>query len=159
MEVSVFCVTYNHERYIRQCLDSIISQKTNFDFELIVHDDASTDGTSAIIKEYSERYPDKIKSISQKDNQYSKGMIDIPSCFMLSEAKGKYIALCEGDDYWCDQEKLQRQYEAMETNPECGMAVHRSYIAKESGEITAKVIPPCKYWGGYMILDGQSHNT
>ena len=106
--LSICCVTYNHKKYIRQCLDSFLMQKTNFKFEIIIHDDASTDGTADIIKEYYEKYPDIIKPIFQTENQFSQGK-SISKTFIYPRIKGKYVALCEGDDYWTDPYKLQKQ--------------------------------------------------
>ncbi|MFK2238497.1 glycosyltransferase family 2 protein [Bacteroides fragilis] len=106
--VSIFCITYNHSSYIRQCLDGFLIQKTNFPFEVLIHDDASTDDTAGIIKEYEAKYPDIIKPIYQVENQYSKGL-DINIVYNLPRARGKYIAMCEGDDYWIDPLKLQNK--------------------------------------------------
>ena len=128
--VSILCAAYNHERYIRQCLDGFIMQKTNFKYEVIVHDDASTDNTAQIIREYQEKYPDIIKPIYQTENQYSKG-IKITSEILPAFSKGKYIALCEGDDFWTDENKLQMQLEALEQHPECKMCVHKVEIFDE----------------------------
>lgn len=113
--VTIQCLVYNHEPYLRQCLDGFVMQKTNFKFEAIVHDDVSTDGSAAIIREYAERYPDIIKPIFETENQYSKhdGSLDR---IMHEACKGKYIALCEGDDYWIDPLKLQKQVNFMEKN-------------------------------------------
>ena len=118
--VSVSCITYNHETYIAQALDGFFMQKTNFPFEVIVHDDASTDKTADIIREYEKKYPNIIKPIYQTENQYSKrdGTIDR---IMNEACKGKYIALCEGDDYWIDEDKLQMQVDFFENNSEYGM--------------------------------------
>ena len=118
--VSVSCVTYNHSKYIRQCIDGFLMQKTNFAFEILIHDDASNDDTADIIREYEFKYPDKIKPIYQTENQYSKG-ISPTFKFNFPRAKGKYIALCEGDDYWTDPYKLQKQVDFLEANPEYGM--------------------------------------
>ena len=105
--VSIQCLVYNHEPYLRQCLDGFVMQKTNFRFEAIVHDDASTDGSAAIIREYSEKYPDIIKPIYEAENQYSKhGGFSALFDILNSACKGKYIAMCEGDDYWIDPMKL-----------------------------------------------------
>lgn len=117
--VSICCLTYNHSKYIRQCLDGFMIQKTSFLFEVLIHDDASTDGTQEIIDEYKNRYPDIIKPIYQKENQYSKG-IDVSKVYQFSRAKGKYIALCEGDDYWTDSFKLQKQVNAIEQDDKIG---------------------------------------
>ncbi|MBQ4588440.1 MAG: glycosyltransferase [Bacteroidaceae bacterium] len=124
--VTIRCLTYNHEPYIRQCLDGFVMQKTNFRFEAIVHDDASTDGTATIIKEYAEKYPDIIKPIFQKENQYSKHNGSI-SKIMNEYTHGKYIALCEGDDYWIDPLKLQKQVDFLETHHDYGIC-HTAYI-------------------------------
>lgn len=114
--VTIRCLAYNHEPYIRQCLDGFVMQKTNFRFEAIVHDDASTDGTAAIIKEYAEKYPDIIKPIFETENQYSKRDGSIRR-IMNEHTHGKYVALCEGDDYWIDPLKLQKQFDFLERNP------------------------------------------
>lgn len=124
--VTIWCTAYNHENYIRQCLDGFVMQKTSFRFEAIVHDDASTDKTAAIIKEYAEIYPEIIKPIFEKENLYSKqdGSLDR---IMNENTHGKYIALCEGDDFWIDPNKLQRQVDFLET--------HQEYVAvAENGE-------------------------
>lgn len=120
--VSILCTAYNHEKYIRQCLDGFVMQKTNFKFEVIVHDDASTDNTANIIREYEEKYPEIIKSICQKENQYSK-RVSITKNFTLPKASGKYIAICEGDDFWTDKYKLQKQVDTLENNPNCKCCV------------------------------------
>jgi len=112
--VSICCLTYNHEPYIRQCLDGFMMQKTDFSFEVLIHDDASTDGTTNIIKEYEAKYPNIIKPIYQTENQYSKGVS--PSIIQYFCAIGKYIAPCEGDDYWTDPYKLQKQVDFLERN-------------------------------------------
>lgn len=141
--VSVICTAYNHENYIRDALDGFVAQKTSFRFEVLVHDDASTDGTAMIIKEYAEKYPEIIKPIFQTENQYSQGK-DITD-FLYSLAKGKYIALCEGDDCWVDAYKLQKQAEYMETHPACTLCITNGYLCHDkkpvkkifaSGEIT-----------------------
>lgn len=94
--VSIWCATYNHSSYIRQCLDGFVTQKTSFSFEVIVHDDASTDGTQDIIREFAARYPDIIKPIYQTENQYSKG-VRLNLTYIFPRIKGKYVAICEGD--------------------------------------------------------------
>ena len=105
--VSICCLTYNHEKYIRQCLDGLIMQKTEFDFEILVHDDASSDATQSIINEYVVAYPNLIKPILQIRNQYSQGISPLRQ-ILFPLVKGKYVALCEGDDYWTDPLKLQK---------------------------------------------------
>lgn len=125
--VSICSITYNHAPYIRQCLDGFLMQNTNFKYEIIIHDDASTDGTAEIIKEYAEKYPDLITPIFQSENQYSKGLRGFYAKFVFPKAKGKYIAMCEGDDYWTDPLKLQKQVDFLETNPEFVMCTHNYY--------------------------------
>ena len=122
--VSICCLTYNHESYIRQCLDGFVMQKTKFPIEILIHDDASTDGTQDIIREYEAKYPNIIKPIYQKENQYSKG-VKVSLVYNYSRAKGKYIALCEGDDYWTDPYKLQKQVDFLESHPNYVMCSHR----------------------------------
>lgn len=117
IKVSVICNTYNHEKYIRDALESFVTQKTNFRFEVLVHDDASSDGTADIIREYEQKYPDIIKPIYQSVNLYSK-KIKISKVYQYPRAKGKYLAICEGDDYWIDNCKLQKQYDALESRPD-----------------------------------------
>lgn len=120
--VSIYCLTYNHEEYIRDCLEGFIMQKTDFPFEVIVHDDASTDHTADIVREYQEKYPDIIKPIFQKENQFS-AKIPLIQKFIFPKVSGKYIGVCEGDDYFTDETKLQRQVDLMEKHPECHFCV------------------------------------
>jgi glycosyltransferase involved in cell wall biosynthesis len=125
--VSVCCTTYNHARFIKDALDGFLMQKTNFPIEIIVHDDCSTDGTAEIIREYEQQYTQFIKPIYQRENQYSKG-IKIYASYVWPKARGKYIALCEGDDYWVDPHKLQKQVDFLEQHPECSMCAHNTKI-------------------------------
>jgi len=138
--VSISCLTYNHERYIRDALEGFVMQKTDFRFEAIVHDDASTDGTADIIREYAEKYPDIIKPIYETENQYSKhdgslGRIMDAVCI------GKYIAYCEGDDYWTNPLKLQKQVDFLETHPDYSIAFNRVRMIKSTGEPLDITIP------------------
>lgn len=129
--VSIRCITYNHEPFIRQCLEGFVMQQTNFPFEAIVHDDASTDGTAAIIREYAEKYPDIIKPIYETENQYSKHDGSLRKV-MDAHMRGKYIAICEGDDYWIDPLKLQKQFDFLESHLDYGL-VHTDFnIISES---------------------------
>jgi len=123
--ISITCVTYNQENYIRETLDSFLMQKTNFSFEILIHDDASTDRTQDILREYENRFPTIIKAVYQKNNQFSKGIN--PMSFLFNKVKGKYIAFCDGDDYWSDENKLQVQVEEMEKYPNIDMSFHPSY--------------------------------
>ncbi len=116
--VIVRSLVYNHEPYLRQCLDGFVTQKTNFKFEVQVHDDASTDRSKEIILEYAAKFPEIIKPYIEEENQYSKGNNGV---WKWGELNSKYIALCEGDDYWIDPLKLQKQVNYMENHPDCGM--------------------------------------
>lgn len=120
--VSIVCNTYNHEKYIEDALEGFVNQKTNFPFEVLVMDDASTDGTADIIREYEKKYPDLIKPIYQTVNQYSQGLR--PGKQNRDRATGKYLAYCEGDDYWIDDHKLQKQVDFLENHPNYSMCLH-----------------------------------
>jgi glycosyltransferase involved in cell wall biosynthesis len=134
--VSICCLTYNHRPYIKECLEGFLIQNCNFKFEVLIYDDASTDGTSEIILEYHSKFPDIIKPIIQIENQYSKG-VRVNNVYNFSRAKGKYVALCEGDDYWTDPLKLQKQVDFLEENESYSM-VHTDYdlLNSVTGEIT-----------------------
>jgi glycosyltransferase involved in cell wall biosynthesis len=131
--VSICCITYNHAPYIRQCLDGFIMQKTTFPIEILIHDDASTDGTEEIIREYEVKYPHIIKPLYEVENQWVKGRRG-SATFNFPRAKGKYIALCEGDDYWTDPLKLQKQVDILEENEKSTFCSHafRMYDIKTS---------------------------
>lgn len=116
IKVSILCLAYNHEKYIGKTLDSFINQDTNFQFEVIVHDDASTDNTTKIIKEYQKKYPRIIKPVFQEINQYPTHSGEMIQTFLLPRALGEYICLCEGDDYWIDTKKIQKQVDFMDKN-------------------------------------------
>lgn len=125
--VTVICFVYNHETYLRDCLDGFVMQKTNFRFVVIVHDDCSTDNSANIISEYENKCPDIIKPIYAAENQYSK--LGGNLCSIMNsdadETGAKYIALCEGDDYWTDPYKLQKQVDFMETHEDYSMCFHK----------------------------------
>lgn len=127
--VSVLCTAYNHQEYIAECLESFVKQKTDFQFEVLVNDDASTDSTAEIIRQYAEKYPDIIRPFYQEKNLYSR--LKMPGLFakvFYPEVKGKYIALCEGDDKWCDESKLQRQVDWLEAHHEYSACVHNTTL-------------------------------
>ena len=139
--VSIICNTYNHEKYIKDALDGFIMQKTSFGFEVLIHDDASTDMTAKIIREYEKNHPQIIKPIFQTENQYSKS-IPISLTFNYPRIKGKYIAICEGDDYWTDKYKLQKQFDAMELHPEIDMCAHAANVVdSDTKKIINKIAP------------------
>lgn len=118
IKVSICCLTFNHEKFIKQTLDSFLMQKTNFPFEILIHDDASTDNTAIIIKEYDKNHPGLFLPIYQTVNQKSIYKSGMNPRFNYPRAKGKYIAICEGDDYWTDPLKLQKQVDFLENNPD-----------------------------------------
>ena len=138
--VSIDCLTYNHENYIAEAIEGFLMQKTTFKFEILIHDDASTDRTAEIIRSYEEKFPSIIKPIYQKENQLSLG-IDVDQ-INERRARGKYIALCEGDDYWIDSDKLQKQVDYLEANPDCNLCVHAGYkFSERKKRVVGKVRP------------------
>lgn len=126
--VSIRTSTYNHGRYIRQCIESILAQKVNFKYEFIIGEDCSTDDTRKIVLEYAEKYPDIIRVVTADKNLGMKanGMRCIERC------RGKYIAICEGDDYWADPYKLQKQVDYMESHPECAVCATEGYCLNQA---------------------------
>lgn len=131
VKVSICCITYNHAKYIRQCLDGFVMQKTNFAFEIIINDDCSTDGTTEIIQEYVKKYSNIIRPIFHSENQFQKGIRGMYAKYVFPIASGKYLALCEGDDYWTDPLKLQKQFDFMEAHPEYSLCFHPAYVMFE----------------------------
>lgn len=165
--VSVVCTVYNHEKYLRKCLDGFVMQKTTFPFEVIIHDDASTDHSADIIREYEKQYPHIFRPIYQTVNQYSQHIPFFVTA-MMPMVRGKYMAQCEGDDYWCDEHKLQRQFDAMEANPNCRLCVHRVKRINEAGGDTGNFYPYFHLESGVIprdtfmpmtISDYQFHTT
>ncbi len=140
--VSIKCITFNHERYIEQAIDSFLLQITKFPFEIIVHDDKSTDKTLVILNNYVLKYPNIIKVIKEDVNLYSLGKTNLINYKMDKIAKGKYIALCEGDDYWIDRNKLQIQFDMLEEHSECSIAFSRTKYVTINGEDMGETIPP-----------------
>lgn len=140
IKVSICCTVYNHEKYLKKCLDGFVMQKTNFPYEIIIHDDASTDKSADIIREYEKKYPSIIKPIYQAENQYSQG-IKVSEKYVFPIARGKYIAFCEGDDYWCDEKKLQKQFDEMEKNPNAVLCTTKVRCISESGNELEEYLP------------------
>lgn len=131
--VSVYLLTYNHKDYLEQAINSILSQKTSYKLEIIIHDDASTDGTSEIVRQYATLYPTIIIPVIQQVNQYRTGRILIDHVF--PKMKGKYIAYLEGDDYWSDEGKIQREVDYLENHSEYIAVAHNTErINVENGE-------------------------
>ena len=141
--ISIVCTTYNHEHFVDDAIISFLTQETIYPFEIIIHDDASTDNTKDIIERYRKEYPNIIKVILQVENQYSKGNKPLNICFRM--AKGKYIALCEGDDFWCDTTKLNKQVSFLEANPEYIISCHNaSIIDQNNNEISSSKLTPAQ---------------
>lgn len=132
--VSIICTTYNQEQYIAQAIDGFLMQKTNFPFEIIVHDDASTDNTATIIKDYESKNPNLFVTIYQSENKHSKIGNGIWAEIVFPKAQGKYIATCEGDDYWDDPLKLQKQFEFMEHAPNVSFSFHGGKTLASNGK-------------------------
>ena len=143
--VSIICFAYNHKEYITEAIEGCLKQIVNFRYEMIVHDDASTDGTAEIIKEYEKKYPDIVKGIYEEENQYSKSKNFVRQIQkeMISAARGNYIMWCEGDDYWIDPTKMQRQIDYLEQNTNCAMVVHSAAVWDTKNK-TIRVTP--QYW-------------
>lgn len=126
-KVSICCLAFNHKQFIRKALDGFMMQETNFEFEVVIHDDASTDGTDQIIREYESKFPNIIKALYQTENQWKKG-IRGSSVHNFPRAAGKYIALCEGDDYWTDPKKLQRQADFLDHHDEYALVAENGLV-------------------------------
>ena len=133
--VSVLCTAYNHEAYLREALDSMVGQRTDFAYEILVSDDVSTDHTADIIREYEARYPDKVRGFYMTENLYSQGR-DIYYEVFFPNARGKYTAFCEGDDCWTDPEKLQRQVDFLEAHPDYTACVHNTEARADDSLVT-----------------------
>lgn len=139
--VSICTTTYNHKAYLEGAIRSFLCQKCSFPYEILVHDDCSTDGTTDLLRKLAAEFPDIILPLYEKTNQYSQN-IPINETFNFPRARGKYIALCEGDDYWLCTDKLQRQIDALETHPECTFSFTNAIIHDESGMREDRVFLP-----------------
>lgn len=139
---SISCLAYNHGPYIRQALESFLMQKTNFAYEILIHDDASTDDTARIIREFADKYPDIVKPLIQTENQYSQGIDNITGAFNFPRVRGKYIFTCDGDDYWTSPYKLQKQVDYMESHPDCTLCFHSAWIKLVGKAVTERQMRP-----------------
>ena len=156
--VAIHCLVYNHEPYLRKCLDGFVMQKTTFPFVAIVHEDASTDNSAAIIREYEKKYPNIIRPIYETENQYSRP--DGKLIFIMQDAilatGAKYVAICEGDDYWTDPLKLQKQVDILEADPQLmAVVTDACTVDREGNLITSKLggaVPDDKE-GKYTLRD------
>ncbi len=157
--VTICCTAFNHEYYIERALDGFLMQETTFPFEVIVHDDVSTDRTVEIIREFENRFPSIIKPVYEVENQYSKNDGSLRR-IMYEKAKGKYIALCEGDDYWCDSDKIQQQAEALEEHPECTIAFCKVQFVDQTGKLLSNTTAPGTgiFRDGIITLEDLVHN-
>jgi len=137
--LSICCLVYNHELYLKEMLDSILNQQTNFSYEILIHDDASTDNTAKIIKEYNKKHPTIFNSLLQTTNQKSIYKSGMNPRFNFPRARGKYIAICEGDDYWIDPLKLQKQVDFLEENLDFNICFTRTYLLKNGKKEIHKI--------------------
>ena len=128
--VTIRCITFNHARYIREALEGFLRQRTNFPVEILIGDDASTDGTREILRQYQAQHPELIRAVYQTENQYSKGLRPWRT-LLYKMARGKYLAYCEGDDFWTDPLKLQKQVDFLEAHPGYALCFHDANILRE----------------------------
>lgn len=131
IKLSVILITYNHEKYIRRALDSVLSQETDFPFEIVVGEDMSPDQTREIVKEYRKEYPDKIRLVHREKNT-GRPTLNVYETTMA--CKGEYLAYLEGDDYWTDTHKLQKQVDFLEAHPEYIAVTHSHKMIDENGD-------------------------
>ncbi len=160
---SVCCTTYNHEKYLSRCLESLVSQKTDFDYEILVFEDKSTDGTKEILAQFANEYPEKIIPLYQEENRYRKD-VHVFENHVFPLVRGEYIALCEGDDFWTDENKLQKQADALDAYADCKLCVHKTVLGDEDGNFLGGYLPPIDYDTGIYKTDeflkmGYLHTT
>lgn len=154
--VSICCITYNQEKYIAEALEGFLMQKTDFNYEIIIGDDCSTDGTGNIIKDYCERYPGKIQLLTKDANEGALKNI----LRTLNKATGKYIAMCDGDDYWTDPKKIQMQVDFMENHPDSLICCHYSRVIDENGDLVYQNNAPVRMEFTYEdVLIGRKDET
>src|SRR4051794_38349403 len=149
-KVSVCMTSYNQERFIRQAIESVLSQKTDFPIELVISDDSSNDGTGEICDEYANRFPDKVRYINREKN------LGMMANFIatLNECTGKYVAICEGDDYWIDDSKLQQQAYLMEKHPDVSLCCHGHLTIKQGRQVSTESLkgPDIRFLSGNDYL-------
>ena len=150
--LTIICISYNQEKYIRQTIEGFLMQKVNFAYEIIVHDDASTDGTKEIIQEFVKKHPNVFVPMLEKENQYSKtGVLFLKG--MYQKARGKYIAVCEGDDFWTDPNKLQTQVDFMEENPDYTVCFHQVNVVYDNHDKKDQIYPDVKNKAWYTTTE------
>lgn len=154
--VSICCITFNHEKFIAEALEGFLMQETDFKYEIIIGDDCSTDGTKSIIDDYCEKYPGRIQLISHEENIGAiKNMLQT-----LNDAKGKYIALCDGDDYWTNPQKLQMQVDFMQNHPDSSICCHYSRVIDENGDLVYEDSDPVRLEFTFEdVLVGRKNET
>lgn len=140
-KLTILCITCNQIKFIRQTLESFLAQKTDFPFEVLIHDDASTDGTVEVIREFEAKYPEIIRPILQTENQFSKIGLDFLPKIIFPRIQTQYVALCEGDDYWTDPLKLQKQVDFLEANPDCTLCFHPVDVLYENQPERKEIFP------------------
>lgn len=145
--LSILCITYNHAGFISRTIESFLMQEVDFPYEIVIHDDASTDGTTGIVRQYQAMYPHIIKTIIQDENQYSKGNVIFDT--IKSKATGKYLAFCEGDDYWTDPSKLKIQCNFLDNHPEIAVTGHDSCAVDPDGNVVVASMLPKKHQRDY----------
>jgi glycosyltransferase involved in cell wall biosynthesis len=148
--VSVLCITYNHEDFIEECLDGLLMQETSFPVEIIVHDDASTDGTRSIVQRYHDEYAWLFKPVFQQQNQYSRR--EKPALLAVRHASGRYVALCEGDDCWIHPGKLERQIKALMDNADSDLCFHPALIESYGSDICGDEEVIGSHGGGRRVI-------
>ncbi len=137
--ITVVVMTYNHKDYIKQALESILSQKIRVDFDILIHDDCSDDGTYQILLDYQKRHPNKIRIIRQEERRFLiEGFNMMIFNHVVPNINSKYVAYCDGDDYWCDDLKLQKQYDFMESHPDYSMCFHCAYQLRPNNDMSSK---------------------
>jgi glycosyltransferase involved in cell wall biosynthesis len=156
MKVSVLVITYNNERFITEAIDSIVTQKVNFDYEIIIGEDCSTDRTREIVIDFRDRYPDKIHLLlNEKNVGGRRNFIQI-----LKVSRGDYIAILEGDDYWTSPNKLQKQVDFLDNHPDFTICFHSAgWLDQESGEIKSWKYGPPVIKPYYTIDDLLEHSN
>ena len=142
-KVSICCITYNHVNFLSKALDSFLMQVTSFPFEILVHDDASNDGTTELLRTYQNKFPQIIKAVIQVENKFSKART-IASNYLFPISKGKYIALCEGDDFWTSRHKIQKQVDFLERNSKFSLYTHAVEVVNNT--IKEKPFYPTVLW-------------
>jgi len=141
MKVSVLMITYNHEKFVAQAIDSILMQKVDFDYEVVIGEDCSTDNTREIVIDYKRKFPDRIRLLLHQNNLGGRKNF----AQALKTCRGEYIAMLEGDDYWTSPHKLQKQVDFLDSHPECAICFHSVRELYEDGSRTSWIfLPPGK---------------